>query len=178
MAFGGGSLVSNILQKSSSLDERVVEDGIQKLKKKLNQLKGEIYEIVKQNYAEFQSHVDSTVSLDQKVREITSEYRRLAGRIEQDLKGRIHQSTGKRQEIDSKLHETQGRIAFVQNLVLAFQDIEASRSDLLSERFGSAASRLNKTADRLGEIEKADCNAPIPPAACNSTLKLPLQVQT
>ena len=161
MAFGGGSLVSNILQKSSSLDERVVEDGIQKLKKKLNQLKGEIYEIVKENYAEFQSHVDSTVSLDQKVREITSEYRRLAGRIEQDLKGRIHQSTGKRQEIDSKLHETQGRIAFVQNLVLAFQDIEASRSDLLSEKFGSAASRLSKTADRLGEIEKADCNVQV-----------------
>lgn len=161
MAFGGGSLVSNILQKSSSLDERVIEDGIQKLKKKLNQLKGEIYEVVKQNYAEFQSHVDSTVSLDQRVREITSEYRRLAGRIEQDLKGRIHQTTGKRQEIDSKLHETQGRIAFVQNLVFAFQDIEASRSDLQSEKFASAASRLNKTADRLDEIEKADCNAKV-----------------
>ena len=153
--------MSNILQKSSSLDERVIEDGIQKLKKKLNQLKGEIYEVVKQNYAEFQSHVDSTVSLDQRVREITSEYRRLAGRIEQDLKGRIHQSTGKRQEIDSRLHETQGRIAFVQNLVFAFQDIEASRRDLQSERFGSAASRLNKTADCLDEIEKADCNAKV-----------------
>ena len=161
MAFGGGSLVSNILQKSSSFDDRVIEDGIQKLTKKSNQLKGEIYELLKQNYTEFQSYVDSTLALDQKIREVTSEYRRLSGRVEQELKGRIHKTSDKRKEFDSKLHETHEQIAFLQSLLSAYQDLEASRSDLRSDRFGSAAGRLNKTAECLGEIEKAGCNAKV-----------------
>lgn len=67
----GGSLVSNILQKSSVLDERVLEEGAQRLEKRSLQLRGEIYELLRQNYIEFQSHVDSTVSLEQRMQEVT-----------------------------------------------------------------------------------------------------------
>ena len=159
--FGGGSLVSNILQKSSFIDERVIDDSVQKLTKKSNQLKGEIYEILKQNYVEFQSYVDSTMSLEQKLQEATAEYRRLSVRIEQEVKGRILRSADKRQEIEAKLQGTQKKIDFVQGLVSVYQCLEASKVDLQSEKYSSAAVHLNKTTEFLEKIGKSGCDAKV-----------------
>ena len=161
MAFKGGSLVSNILQKASTLDERVLEDGIQKLTKKSSQLKGEIYELVKKQYAEFDSFVNSTVSLEQRVQEVTSEYQRLTSRIEQELNARIAQSSDKRQEIKSKLDETRSRIEFVQGLVSVYQNLEKSRSDLQAEKFVSSAELLNQASEALVNIGKSGCEAKV-----------------
>ena len=161
MAFKGGSLVANILQKASTLDERVLEDNIQKLTKKSNQLKVEIYELIKKQYAEFDSYVNSTVSLEQRVAEVTSEYQRLTTRIEHELKSRIAQTSDKRQEIESKLEETRSRVEFVQSLVSVYQNLEKSRSDLQAEKFVSSASRLNQSSEALVAIEKSGCEAKV-----------------
>ena len=160
-AFGGGSLVSNILQKSSVLDERVIDQSVQKLTKKSNQLKGEIYEILKQNYVEFQSYVDSTASLEQKLQEVTAEYRRLSGRIEHEVKGRILRSADKRKEIEAKLQGTQKKIDFVQGLVSVYQCLEASKVDLQSEKYSSAAAHLNDTAEQLEKVGRSGCDAKV-----------------
>ena len=161
MAFKGGSLVANILQKASTLDERVLEDSIQKLTKKSNQLKGEIYELVKKQYAEFDTYVNSTVSLEQRVQEVTSEYQRLTTRIEQELKARIAQSSDKRQEIESKLEETRSRVKFVQGLVSVYHNLEKSRSDLQAEKFISSARLLNQSCESLAAIGKSGCEAKV-----------------
>ena len=161
MAFKGGSLVSNIIQKASTLDERVLEDNIQKLSKKSSQLKGEIYDLVKRQYAEFDSYVNSTVSLEQRVQEVTSEYRRLTTRIEQELSVRIAQSSDKRQEIESKLEETRSRVEFVQGLVSVYQGLEKSRSDLQAEKFVSSAHILNQASESLAAIGKSGCEAKV-----------------
>ena len=161
MAFKGGSLVSNIIQKASTLDERVLEDNIQKLSKKSSQLKGEIYDVVKRQYAEFDSYVNSTVSLEQRVQEVTSEYRRLTTRIEQELSTRIAQSSDKRQEIESKLEETRSRVEFVQGLVAVYQGLEKSRSDLQAEKFVSSAQLLNRASESLAAIGKSGCEAKV-----------------
>ena len=161
MAFKGGSLVSNIVQKASTLDERVLEDNIQKLAKKSSQLKGEIYDLVKRQYAEFDSYVNSTASLEQRIQEITSEYRRLTTRIEQELSTRIAQSSDKRQEIEAKLEETHSRVEFVQGLVLVYQGLEKSRSDLQAEKFVSSAQLINRASESLAAIGKSGCEAKV-----------------
>ena len=161
MAFKGGSLVSNIIQKASTFDERVLEDKIQNLSKKSSQLKGEIYDLVKRQYAEFDSYVNSTLSLEQRVQEVTSEYRRLTTRIEQELSVRIAQSSDKRQEIESKLEETRSRVEFVQGLVSVYQGLEKSRSDLQAEKFVSSAQLLNRASESLATIGKSGCEAKV-----------------
>jgi centromere/kinetochore protein ZW10 len=161
MAFKGGSLVSNIIQKASTLDERVLEDKIQNLSKKSSQLKGEIYDLVKRQYAEFDSYVNSTLSLEQRVHEVTSEYRRLTTRIEQELSVRIAQSSDKRQEIESKLVETRSHVEFVQGLVSVYQGLEKSRSDLQAEKFVSSAQLLNRASESLARIGKSGCEAKV-----------------
>ena len=161
MAFKGGSLVSNIIQKASTFDERVLEDKIQNLSKKSSQLKGEIYDLVKRQYAEFDSYVNSTLSLEQRVQEVTSEYHRLTTRIEQELSVRIAQSSDKRQEIESKLDETRSRVEFVQGLVSVYQGLEKSRSDLQAEKFVSSAQLLNRASESLATIGKSGCEAKV-----------------
>ncbi len=161
MAFKGGSLVSNIIQKASTLDERVLEDKIQNLSKDSSQLKGEIYDLVKRQYAEFDSYVNSTLSLEQRVHEVTSEYRRLTTRIEQELSVRIAQSSDKRQEIESKLKETCSRVEFVQGLVSVYQGLEKSRSHLQAEKFISSAQLLNRASESLARIGKSGCEAKV-----------------
>ncbi len=157
----GGSLVSNILKKSSALDERLLDESLQKLTKKSSQLKGEVYELLKQNYVEFQSYVDTTVSLEQKVEGVTAEYRRLSGRIENELKGRILKASDRRREIEATLLESQERIQFVQRLVSIYQGLELARSDIQSERLRSAADRLNETVASLDEVGKTGCEAKV-----------------
>ena len=159
MAFKGGSLVDNILQKATTLDERVIEDNLQKLTKKSNQLKGEIYELVKKQYAEFDSYVNSTLSLEQRVQEVTSEYQRLTTRIEQELRARIAQSSDKRQEIESRLEETRSRVKFVQGLLSVYQNLEKSRTDLQAEKFVSSAKLVNQASAALSAIGKSGCEA-------------------
>ena len=161
MAFGSGSLVSNILQKSSGLDERILEENIQRLSKKSIQIKGEIYELVKQNYVEFQSYVDSTGNLEQRLREVTSEYGRLTGKIEQDLRGRIAQSSDKRLEVEAKLCEIQQRIDSLRNLVSVYHAVEASKANLQSEQFSVAASELGGAAQEMDKLAGLGCDAKV-----------------
>ena len=76
MAFQSGSLVSHVVQKSSSLDEKVLEVSTQKLSKKIAQLRTEVYENVKQNYVDFQSYAETTISVEERLRDVDVEYHR------------------------------------------------------------------------------------------------------
>ena len=157
----GGSLVSSIIQKASTYDQKVIDDSIQKLSKKSAHLKGEIYELVKQEYVNFDSYVSTTVTLEQRVREVRSEYQRITKCIEQDLSAKITQSHDQKEEIESKLKITQSHIVLVQQLVDIYQAIETSRSELLSCKYVSAAEHLSNAAKSLLDLSKRGCDAQV-----------------
>lgn len=158
MASGIGSLVSNILQKSSALDDNVIDDSLQKLEKKTITLKGQICEIIKAEYINFDSYVDSTVNLEQKLTELTAEYRRVSTRIEQELKGRLLKSTDKREELKGRLQEIETRIISVEALASVYQDLESSKADIKAEKFVSASQKLNGA---LLKVEGGKCEAKV-----------------
>ena len=158
MASGIGSLVSNILQKSSALDESVIDDSLQKLEKKTTTLKGQICEIIKAEYLNFDSYVDSTVNLEQKLAELTAEYRRVTARIEQELKGRLLKSADKREELKTRLQEVETKIILVEALASVYQDLESSKTDIKAEKFVSAAEKLNGA---LLRVESTKCEAKV-----------------
>lgn len=153
--------MSNILQKSSGLDDRIIEESIHRLTKKSNQLKGEIYELVKQSYVEFQSYVDSTVGLEKRLQEVTAEYGRLSGKIEQDLRGRVAKSANKRTEVEAKLQETQEKIDLLRNLVSVYHTLETTKTLLQSEQFSKAASQLDVAARELDDMAGLGCDAKV-----------------
>ena len=161
MALRTGSLVSSIVQKAVSYDQKVINESVEKLSKKSSLLKGEIYELVKQQYVNFDAQVSNTVALEQRVREVRSDYQRIASRIEQDLKGRITASCDKKEEIEVRLGETQSRIAVVQSLFDIFQAVESSRMELQSGKYVSASEHLSNAARSLDDIAKEGCEAQV-----------------
>lgn len=59
----------------------------------------------KQNYDEFVDHAESTISNEQRVQEVLTEFERLSSRVDGDLKGRLAKSIGKREEIEKQFNE-------------------------------------------------------------------------
>ena len=154
-------LVASIVQKAGTYDQKVIEESIEKLEKESAHLKGEIYELVKQEYVNFDSQVNTTVALEERVQQARSKYQKIAARIEQDLKSKIAKSRDKRGEIESKLEETQSRITFVQCLFDIFQAIEKGKLDAQSGKYMAAARGLSSAAESLNKVAENGCEAKV-----------------
>lgn len=154
-------LVASIVQKAGIYDQKIIEESIEKLEKECAHLKGEIYELVKQEYVNFDSQVNTTVALEERVQQARSKYQKIAARIEQDLKSKIAKSQDKRGETESKLEETQSRITFVQCLFDIFQAIEKGKLNAQSGKYVAAAQGLSSAAESLNEVAENGCEAKV-----------------
>lgn len=156
-----GSLVSSIVRKAGTYDQKVIDESIEKLSKKSARVRGEVYELVKENYVNFDACVTSTVSLEQQVQEVRAEYQRISSVIERDLTSKMVQSGSKREEVESKLEETQSRIVLVQQLVEVYQAIEQAKLEFQSGKFLSAAQHLSAATQSLSEVAGRGCEAKV-----------------
>lgn len=159
MALKVGSLVSDIVQKASTYHREVVDDTIERLVKKSGHLRGELYELVKQNYVAFDSYVNTTVTLEQRVQEVRDEYQKISSHIENDLSYRIAQTFDKKAEIESKLKETRSRIDMIQHLVKIYQAIETGREHVQSGKYMLAAKQISNASNSLSGLAKEGCDA-------------------
>ena len=151
--------MSNILQFSSALDQRLVETSAQKLSKKAGQLKEEMYEHVRQRYVEFETHVQTTEQLREKLREVEGEYRRLDAGIDGELRRKIADSAEKRREIEDSLRDVQEKVEFVRRLASIHEELQASQRHLGEGDWVEAAQRLHEVAGCLGELSGMGCEA-------------------
>lgn len=161
MAFKGGSLVSNILQKSNTLNQKSLDIGTQNLCKKAAELKEEMYEHIRQRYVEFQSYVQSTEDLWEKLREIDSEYKRLDTKISVELENKIADSADKRQEIEESLRGVQEKMAFVQRLASIHEELQASKRNLVEGNLTEAAGKLQAVSEDMNELAGLGCEAKV-----------------
>lgn len=161
MASSTGSLVSSILQKSSTLDQKLIEASTQKLTKKAGQLKEEVYEHVRQRYVEFQTYVQSTSDLVDKLQEVDKEYRRLKTKVEGELKEKIVQSADKREEIESNLREVQQKVDFVQRLVSIHEGLQEAKKEIEVENFSEGVMRLQTISEDLKGLAAVGCEAKV-----------------
>ena len=158
---GGSSLVSTILKGSSALDDAHLEDNIQNVKKKCSDLKGEILELVKQNYQDFMVQADSTIVLEQRVQEVLKDFNRLSVRIENDLKGRLSKSAGKRKEIEAQYKETEEKLAFVDKLLSIHLKLEQCRKKINNKQYVTCASLVLEVSVLLDTVGKSGCEAKV-----------------
>lgn len=164
MAAAGGvsvGLVSNIIKSSSSLDESLLEDSLQRVDKKCSDIKSEICEILRETYDEFLPYMDSTITLDERVRELMTEFKRLSVRVENDLRGRILQFSGKKKEIEHRVKVMGEKVTFVQNLLAIHQDIEKLRQKMEEEDYTSAATLTSKVSSLLRQVGQSGCEAKV-----------------
>ena len=134
---------------------------MQRLTKRSSQLKGEIIDHIRQQYIDFDSYVDTTVALEQQVRDVLKEYKRLSTRMEQELRGRVSRTVEERPDIEAKLKETQEQINLVQNLVSVYLGIETARKDMAPENYISCGEHLHNAAEGLQVLGSQGCEAKV-----------------
>lgn len=152
------SVIPNCVSKEPIIISFLVP---QKITKKSSQLKGEIYELIKHQYVDFDSYVGTIVSLEKQLREVVKDHRRLSNKIEQDLKGRMSRIVEERPEIESQLKETQERIHLVQNLVAVYQGIEMARKNLTPGNYVACAEHLQNASEALESIGSSGCESKV-----------------
>ena len=156
-----GSLVSSILNRATILDDVRLEESIQKVEKKCTDLREEILQFVKQNYDEFLDHAESTISNEQRVQEVLTEFQRLSSRVDGDLKSRLAKSIGKREEIEKQFNEIELKIKFVEKLVSVHKKLEQAKQDISSECYSTAATKIMEMTSSLNHIGQSGCDAKV-----------------
>ena len=116
-------------------------------------------DLIRKQYVDFDSYVDCAQSLEQRLRDILKEHKRLSTRVEQDLRGRVARTTDERPDIESKLKETQDRISFVQRLVSVYFGFENARKNLSPEKYVTCAEHIHKAAEGLQALAENGCDA-------------------
>ena len=159
MAVKSGSLVSNILKKSNTLDQKLLDTGTQNLCKKATELKEEMYEHVRQRYVEFQSYTKSASDLLEKLRDVESDCSRLDAKIGTELGTKIADAADKRREIEDSLRGVQAKIDFVRRLASLHEELQGSRRHLEEGDFTEAAGRLHVVTEDLNELAGLGCEA-------------------
>ena len=158
MATTGGSLVSSILNRATILDDIRLEESIQKVEKKCTDLRAEMLQFVKQNYDEILDHAESTISNEQRVQEVLTEFQRLSSRVDGYLNGRLAK---KREEIEKQFNEIELKIKFVEKLVSVHKKLEQAKQDISSECYSTAATKIMEMTSSLNHISQSGCDAKV-----------------
>ena len=164
MAVSGGvslGLVSNIIKSAATLDESHLEESLQRVDKKCSDLKNAICQAARETYDEFLPHMDSAITLDERVKEMQTEFKRLTLRVDNDLKGRLVQFSGKKKEIEQRIEEMETKIHFVQSLLGLHQDMEKLRHTVEEEEYTQAAILATSVSHLLGELGRSGCDAKV-----------------
>ena len=159
MALKVGSIVSNIVQKAGTFDQKVIDESIERLSKKSEHLKGELYELVKRSYVDFDSYVSISTSLEERAQSVKNEYQKISSRIDQGLNTKIADTFHKKEEVESKLKETRTRIVLIQHMVDIYQGVESSRADVQAGKYKCAAERLSAAADSITAMADGGCDS-------------------
>lgn len=154
-------LVSNIIKSSTVLDENLLEESLQRVDKKCNDLKNEITQTVRDTFDEFLPYMESTINLDERVKEMLAEYKRLTVRVDNDLRGRLLQFSGKKKEIEQRVKEMEEKVNFVQNLLVLYQGIEKLRHSVEEEEYETAAAITRSVSSLLKEVSQSGCEAKV-----------------
>jgi len=159
MALKVGSIVSNIVQKAGTFDQKVIDESIDRLSKKSEHLKGELYELVKSSYVDFDSYVSISTSLEERAQSVKNEYQKISSRIDQGLNTKIADTFHKKEEVESKLKKTRTRIVLIQHMVDIYQGVESSRADVQAGKYNSAAENLSMAANSINVLAEGGCDS-------------------
>ncbi len=132
---------------------------MQKLTKQLGRLKGDILDLIRQDYVDFDSFVDNTHTLERQLRDILKEQKCLTTRVEQDLRGKITNAVTERPAVEKNLKKSKHRIDLVQKFVVVYLGIENARKTLCAEKCVVCAGHVRDASISLEGLQTDKCNA-------------------
>lgn len=155
-----GDLVSNILRSCTNSEGLMLDESIQRVLKRNNELKMEVSAFFKHYYQEFLPMVDTSLSLESRARDIMTDTQRLTSLIEDNLNSqRLSDSAGKRQEGETRLKEITVTISFVESLLEVHKKLIKGREELKNSNYLGAAELTEAVAELMIEIRGLGCEA-------------------
>lgn len=154
-------LVSTALRTVSLASEKEIHSTLESIQKQCAQKRAELYELIKDDIVEFKQQADFTLSVRHELKEIENEFEKLSTKIQNDVRGKILSSSGKRQEIEGKLTETDKLIQFLTCLYSIYEMFTSSWKDFETEKYGMAASKIRKALTAINEVSSDGKNAQI-----------------
>ena len=156
----GGDLVSNILRSCTNSEGFMLDESIQRVLKRSNELKLEVSSFLKRYYHEFLPMADSSLSLENRARDVMTDTQRLTSLIEDNLNSqRLSDSAGKRQEGEDRLKEITVTIGFVESLLEVHQELTKAREELKNSNYLRAAKLTEAMTELMTEIRGLGCDA-------------------
>ncbi|XP_011402581.1 PREDICTED: centromere/kinetochore protein zw10 homolog [Amphimedon queenslandica] len=153
-------LVSNILRSCTNSEGLMLEESIQRVLKRNNELKMEVSGFLKKYYHEFLPMADSSLSLENRARDIMTDTQRLTSLIEDNLNSqRLSDSAGKRQEGEARLKEITVTISFVESLLEVHKRLIKAREELKNSNYLRAAELTEAVTEIMIEIRGLGCEA-------------------
>ena len=154
-------LVSTALRTVSFASEKEIHATLASIQKQCAQKRAELYELIKDDIVEFKQQADYTVSVRNKLKEVENEFEKLSTKIKSDVRGKLLSSSGKKQEIEGKLAETEKLIQFLTCLFSIYETFTSSWKDLEVENYGMAAGKIRKALTAINEVGSEGKNAQI-----------------
>jgi len=154
-------LVSTALRTVSIATEKELQTALSSIQKRCDQKRAELYEIITEDIVEFKQRADTTSAVRHQLKEVQNEFERLNEKIKNDVRGKLLGSSGKKQEIEAKLLETEKLIQFLTDLFSVYETFTSSWKDLEVENYSTAASKIRKALTAIGKINEEGKNAQI-----------------
>ena len=154
-------LVSTALRTVSLASEKEIHSTLESIQKKCAQKRAELYELIEDDIVEFKQQADCTLSVINQLKEVENEFDRLSTKIKGDVRGKIINSAGKKQEIEGKLADTEKMIQFLTSLFSIYETFTSSWKDLEVENYKMAAIKIRKALAAINEIGGEIKNAQI-----------------
>jgi len=154
-------LVSTALRTVSLASEKEIHNTLASIQKQCAQKRAELYELIKDDVVEFKQQVDFTLNVKHQLKEVENEFEKLSAKIKGDVRGKILNSSSKKQEIEGKLTETAKLIQFLTCLLSIYENFTSSWKDLEVENFCVAACKISKALAAINDIGDEGKNAQI-----------------
>ena len=154
-------LVSTALRTVSISSEKEIHSTLASIQKQCAQKRAELYELIKDDIVEFKQQAESTLSVRNQLKDVESEFEKLSAKIKGDVRGKILNSAGKKQEIETKLADTEKLIQFLTSLFSIYETCTSSWKDLEVENYGMAATKIRKSLTVIKEMGDEGKNAQI-----------------
>ena len=154
-------LVSTALRTVPLASEKEIHAALASIQKQCAQKRAELYELIKDDLVEFKQQADYTLSVRNQLKEVENEFGKLNTKIKGDVRGKLVSSSGKKQEIEGKLAETEKLIQFLTCLFSIYETFTSSWKDLEVENYEMAAGKIRKALTAINEVDSEGKNAQI-----------------
>ncbi|XP_078673882.1 centromere/kinetochore protein zw10 homolog [Branchiostoma floridae x Branchiostoma belcheri] len=148
------SFVTEVLATTGRLEKDDLVKKTSKLSKRVEDIKGEIYETITQKYVDFVPSMNTTLDLTTRVNTLLTEVDNLNNKIQNEVQSQLSTSTSEFQDLQTQLRRTNAVLAVLGRLYEIQQALDSHHNDMDNQQFISAAARLTQIQQIMEELQE------------------------